>query len=274
MGFISAIILGFVQGITEFLPISSSAHLILTRSLLGITDSHALAFDALLHLATAAAVVLYFWRDIWALVQTFLRYVGRMPVGERDVALLFAIIVGTIPAAIGGFLLEGTMETRFRSPLFIAGALIVGSVLLGFAEYVYRRKGSGKERTKKQMTVRAGFIVGLFQTLALVPGMSRSGSTIAGGMLLGISRREATRFAFLLSIPIILGAGLKKVLEMLLLHEAVRWSPILVGAAVAFVVGLAAIHFMIGYLRNHTLWAFIWYQVVLALVVVFVVFSQ
>lgn len=269
MELVATIILGFVQGITEFLPISSTGHLILVRSLLNIEDNHELAFDALFHLATAGAVVVYFWRDIWALVHTFLRYIGRMPVNERDLTLLFAIIAGTVPAAVVGFLLEDAIESALRSPLLVAGAFVVGSVLLGVAEYAYRKRRT----TTKQVTVRMGVAVGLFQMLALIPGMSRSGASISGGMLLGLSRRDATRFAFLLAIPVILGAGLKKAFEMLSLGGDVSWSPVFAGALAAFVVGLLAIHFMLGYLRNHTFWPFIWYRVALAAVVILVVFA-
>jgi undecaprenyl-diphosphatase len=236
---------------------------------LGIADSHALAFDTMLHLATVGAVITYFRRDMSALVQTFLRYVGRMPVGEHDVTLLFAIIAGTIPAAIAGFFLERTLDTAFRSPLIVALVLVFGSGLLGVADYVYKRRSTPLKKT----TIRTGILVGLFQTLALMPGMSRSGSTISGGMLLGLSRREATRFAFLLSIPVILGAGLKKTLEMLSYGGDVSWGAVFVGAFVAFIVGLFAIHFMIGYVRNHTFKAFIWYRVALGLVVILMVFA-
>ncbi len=269
MSYISAIILGIVQGLTEFLPVSSTGHLILVRSWLSIADSHALAFDAVLHLATAAAVLLYFWHDLWALVQTFLRYIGRMPTNSRDMTLLVAIIVGTIPAAIGGFFLEDFMGTTFRAPLLVAVVLIIGSALLGVAEYV-----SHRQAVTRPVTVRTGFIVGLFQTLALIPGMSRAGASISGALLFGISRKDATRFAFLLSIPVILGAGLKKTLEMLSLKEAVSWGPIFVGALVAFIVGIVTIHFILGYVRHHTFWPFIWYRIVLALVVVLAVFAR
>mgnify|MGYP001560858762 CR=1 FL=1 len=269
MTYFTAVILGFVQGITEFLPVSSTGHLILARSVLGSEGTHALAFDALLHLATAAAVILYFRRDMWALVQTFLRYVGRMPVNARDVTLLFAIIAGTIPAAIVGFFLESLMDSVLRGPLIVAGSLIVGSLLLGSAEYVYRRK----RISPGHLTVRIGAYIGLFQMLALIPGMSRSGSSISGGILLGLSRTEATRFAFLLSVPVILGAGLKKGVALLSQGADVSLGPVFVGAMVAFISGLCAVHFMLRYLRTHTFWPFIWYRFVLAAVVILVVFA-
>ena len=263
MDFLTASILGFVQGITEFLPVSSTGHLILTRSLFSASDSHALAFDAMLHLATAAAVIVYFWRDLWALVQTFLRYAGRMPVDKRDLALIVALVVGTIPAAIAGVLLESTMDTLFRSPLLVAVVLVLGSVLFGFAEYQYSRT-----KRIREVTVWTGLYIGLFQVLALIPGMSRSGSTISGGMLLGLTRAAATRFAFLLAVPVILGAGFKKLLELMSQEGDVSWGAISVGAVIAFVVGLAAIHFMIGFLKKHTLWPFVWYRIALATVVI------
>lgn len=264
MGFFTASILGFVQGVTEFLPISSTGHLILARSFLEIVDSHALAFDAVLQMATVCAVIVYFWRDLWTLLQTFLRYIGRMPVNARDINLVWALLIGTIPAVILGLLLEDAMEVLFRSPLLVAGVLVVGSGLFIIAETRY-----SKRPPQKEINIKTGFLIGLFQTLALIPGMSRSGSTIAGGMLLGLSRVEATRFGFLLAIPVILGAGLKKLMELLVIGSGeVVWSALAAGALVAFVVGLAAIHFMIRFVRTHTLWPFIWYRIVLAAVVV------
>jgi len=266
MDMLDAIILGIVQGITEFLPISSTGHLILARSFLEVADGHALAFDAMLHLATAGAVIVYFSKDIRQLLQTLLRMFGRLPVDARDVTLLKALVIGTIPAVVLGLFLEGFMESTFRDPLLVAGVLVAGSILFMFAEYKYQN--SAREG---KMTVSTGLKVGFFQSLALLPGMSRSGATIAGGMLLGFTRIEAARFAFLLAIPVILGAGGKKYIELMTSDATVSWVPILVGAATAFVVGLVAIHFMLSFVRNHTLWPFIWYRIILAGFVVFFV---
>ena len=267
-GIITGILLGVVQGATEFLPISSTGHLILTRSLFGIEDTHALAFDAILHLATAAAVIVYFIDDLWNLLQTLLRKIGRLPVNEKDARLLYALIVGTIPAVVLGLLLESTMETWFRSPLLVAGVLVLGSLLFMLAEYLYEKRPRNAD-----ISVGKGFKIGLFQSLALVPGVSRAGASIAGGMLLGFSRSDAARFAFLLSIPIILGAGVKKLIELLGATDPVSWVAVGVGAVTSFVVGLLAIHFMLSFVRNHTLWPFIWYRLVLAAVVVLLVFT-
>lgn len=266
MHFLPAILLGLTQGLTEFLPVSSSGHLVLAHQLFGSVTENDLAFDAILHLATALAVIVYFRADIWLLVHTVLRKLERLPVNERDFSLVLALIVGTVPAVVFGLLLETYMETLFRNPLLVAGVLVVGSLLFMLAEWVYLNR-----QRDDRIGLSKGFKIGLFQSLALVPGMSRSGASIAGGMLLGLSRVEATRFAFLLAVPVILGAGSKKFLELATTDAAVSWVVLGVGAVTAFVVGLLAIHFMLRFLRTHTLWPFIWYRIILAVVVVFLV---
>lgn len=266
MGVFEAIALGVVQGLTEFLPVSSTGHLILARELFGVDNTNALAFDAILHLATATAVIVYFFKDIMILVNTALRKLSRLPVNSSDLTLLYALIVGTIPAVILGLLLESTMETLFREPLLVALVLIIGSIFFMYAEWVYMHKGRTNE-----LNVKKGLKIGLFQSLALIPGMSRSGSAIAGGMLLGFSRSEAARFAFLLAVPIMLGAGSKKLLELIVSDGAVEWAAVGIGAITAFLVGLFAVHFMISFVRKHTLWPFIWYRIILAAFVVFIV---
>ncbi len=265
MDIIDSVILGIVQGITEFLPVSSTGHLILTRVIFDISDVNALAFDAILHLATATAVIVYFRKDLFLLAQAGLRKLGRLPVNKRDETLLYSLLVATIPAVLIGLSLESFMESAFRAPLLVAVILVIGSVFFMYAEWVYQNTPRDKS-----MSVKKGFKIGLFQALALLPGMSRSGATIAGGMLLGLSRVEAARFSFLLAIPIITGAGFKKLIEMLAIEETVSWLPILAGAVVAFMVGLWAIHFMLKFVQTHTLWPFIWYRIILAGVIVFI----
>jgi undecaprenyl-diphosphatase len=267
MDIISSIILGFVQGVTEFLPVSSTGHLVLAHSVLGVEGSSSLAFDAVLHLATALAVIVYFFDEIYLLVQAVLRKLGRLPVNEKDILIVKALAVGTIPAVVLGLLLESYMEQMFRNPALVAVILIAGSLLFMYAEYVYQNNFHTGE-----IDTKTGFKIGLFQTLALIPGMSRSGSTIAGGMILGLNRSDAARFSFLLAVPVILGGGFKKILELLSSSEPVAWTPIALGAVTAFIVGLCAIHFMITFVRKHTLWPFIWYRITLAFFVLFVTF--
>lgn len=265
MDILHAIILGVVQGLTEFLPISSTGHLILTREIFGMAPTNALAFDAVLHLATALAVTLYFHKDIKVLVNTVLRKMGRLPVNTRDMTLLYAIIAATIPAVILGLLLESLMETVFRNPLLVAIVLVLGSLLFMYAEWVYENS-----YPQNEMSILKGLKIGLFQCLALIPGMSRSGSVIAGGMLLGLTRHEAARFAFLMAIPVIAGAGMKKILELMQTNESVSWGSVGIGALAAFFTGLFAVHFMLKFVRTHSLWPFIWYRIILAGFVVFV----
>ena len=266
MSIFEALTLGVVQGLTEFLPVSSTGHLILVRELFSVSEVNALAFDAILHLATAAAVILYFHRDIRLLINTALRKLGRLPVNESELTLLYALLIGTIPTVILGLSLESAMEDFFRHPLLVAGVLVAGSFLFMYAEWVYMHNHKANK-----MNLKKGFKIGLFQALALIPGMSRSGATISGGMILGLTREEAARFAFLLAVPVILGAGTKKLLELIVDDGEVVWKVVGVGAVAAFVTGLAAIHFMLGFVRKHSLWPFIWYRFILASFVVFVV---
>lgn len=258
MGIFDAIILGIVQGITEFLPISSTGHLILARAWLSISADHGLAIDAVLQLSTALAVLIYFRRDIKAI--TFDFFTGR----ERKLGS--AIVLGTIPAVVAGLFLESYMETTFRSAELVAWMLMAGSLLFLAAEYAAKRYAMWGLVTS--VTPARGFVVGLFQCLALIPGMSRSGSTIVGGLFLGFTREEAARFGFLLSLPILFGSGLKKLFE--LSGEGLLpmlGFPLALSALVAFLVGLAAIHYLLRYLRNHTLMVFVIYRVFLAGVV-------
>lgn len=259
MQIVDAVILGIVQGITEFLPISSTGHLILAREWLVIDATNALAFDAILHLATTAAVILYFWSDLWVLFQAVLRKLGRLPVNEKDLTLFYALAIGTIPAALLGFFLEPILTAHFETAAVVAVVLLLASVFFLFAEWKYYLRP-----THGQLTLRSGLLVGCFQALALLPGFSRSGATIAGGMLLGLSRYEASRFSFLLAIPITAGVGLKKMLDLMAEGGTVEWTPIFVGAFVAMVTAFTVIHYFLAFIRKHTLWPFVWYGVILA----------
>lgn len=259
MELLDAIILGLVQGVTEFLPISSSGHLVLAREWLMIDDINALAFDAILHFATTAAVIIYFWSDLWRLLQVAMRRLGRLPVDQKDMTLLVALVVGTIPAVVFGVFLESVISEHLDTSLMVAGILLVASIFFLYAEWRYSVSPPHGE-----ITVKRGLLVGFFQVLALLPGMSRSGATIAGGMLLGLTRIEATRFSFLLAIPITLGVGLKMTLDLMKEEGVVAWTQIGVGAVVAFVTALFVIHFFLAFIRKYTLWPFIWYGVILA----------
>jgi undecaprenyl-diphosphatase len=244
------------------------------REALRETAQNALAYDAVLQLATGLAIVVYFFPDLSRLFTVFLRMVGGMATEANDKALVIAVMVGTIPALILGIFLEELMETAFRSPLLVAFVLVAGSCLLAYAEFHSgMRANENIQKGDISISPKRGLLIGCFQALALIPGMSRSGATIAGGLILGLTRYEATRFSFLLAVPIILGSGGKKLLELLANESLVALTPMLIGAGTAFMVGLIAIHFMLIFVRTHSLWPFIWYRIALALVVVFSVLN-
>ncbi|XKT74871.1 MAG: undecaprenyl-diphosphatase UppP [Patescibacteria group bacterium UBA2103] len=259
-----AIILGIVQGLTEFLPISSTGHLVLVQEFLGVADVYGLSFDAILHLATALAVGIYFFKDFLRIAYAFLYRITGRPVNKEDEKLLWLLVVGTIPAAVLGFFLEGYMETVFRSAILVAWTLIVGALVFLAAEWFSKRYMEKEEVPTFAKAIGIGF----FQALALIPGMSRSGMTISGGLFLGLSREAAARFGFMLSLPIILGSGGKKFLELLNAGAfdtgatAIIW-----GSIAAFVSGLIAIHFLLRFVKNHSLTVFAVYRIILAVIV-------
>lgn len=267
MEVLDAVILGIVQGVTEFLPISSTGHLVLVRDWLSVTEVNGLAIDAVLHFATTLAVILYFRSDLMVLIGALFRKLGKLPVNQKDITLLYALMIGTIPAVLLGLALEATISTYLQTPLVIAGVLFLASIFFLYAEwrqYVEQQRG--------EIDLKKGFLVGCYQALALLPGFSRSGATIAGGMLLGLTRYEATRFSFLLAIPITFGAGAKKLLDLLQEGGAVDWLPIYIGAAVAAVTALIVIHYFLKFTRKYTLWPFVWYGITLSLIVLYVTY--
>lgn len=265
MDYIHAIILGLVQGLTEFLPISSSGHLIIARKIFNLPLEGSLSFDAVLQCATALAVLLYFAKDLWGIAYSAFRYVCGKAIEEREKTYIWAIILGTIPAIIFGLLLESKMDSVFRNIQLVALALLAGSALMygaqKYAEKISPRVTLGENGG---LTVKKGIMIGFFQSLALIPGISRSGATISGGLLMGLSREEATRFSFLLSVPILVGSGLKKLLEVDFTASGGVLGSLFIGSAASFVVGLLSIHYLIKYLKTHNLSVFIWYRVILA----------
>jgi undecaprenyl-diphosphatase len=242
MNVVEVIFLGLVQGLTEFIPVSSSGHLIVAREFFNFSDQ-GLAFDAVLQLATALAVLVYFVKDFPRLI--------------RDKQMVWALVLGTIPAVVFGLLLQGQMETAFRSAHLVAWMLLLGAGIM------YGAEKWGKQN--RELTPMSGLGVGFFQVLALVPGFSRSGATISGGLFLGLTREAATRFSFLLSLPIIVGSGLKELLALSSSGALSEFSAtLLLASFVAFGSGILAIHFLINYLKTHSLTPFIWYRVALA----------
>jgi undecaprenyl-diphosphatase len=262
MTHLGAIILGLIEGFTEFIPVSSSGHLIIAREVLNIKDVQALSFDAVIQMSATLALILYFYKDVLKLVQNFFKLIFRKNILEKEKTLLYAIILGTIPAVFFGFLLEKEMESAFRSAHLVSLALLFGAWLMWYAQR--------QAKENKSLDIKNGILVGLYQCLALVPGVSRSGATISGGLLSGLSKEEAIRFSFLLSIPILLGSGLKKLFEVRgeLLGNSFG-SLLLLGSLTAFLAGYLSIRFLMKYLKNNDLNIFIYYRIALFIAIFF-----
>lgn len=259
MHFLEAIILGFVQGLTEFLPISSSAHLrILGEFFPGAQDPGA-AFTAITQIGTEAAVVVFFWRDIVRIIGNWFRSLaGRVPRNDPDARMGWLIIVGTIPIVVLGLLFQDQIETVLRSMWLIAGMLIFFGVLLGIADMI-----GAKRRKLEDITIGHGVIFGFAQALALIPGVSRSGGTITAGLLLGYERSAAARYAFLLAIPAVFGSGFYQLAKSAGEQGPFTLAETAVATVVAFIVGLGVIAFFMRWISKHSFLPFVIYRVAL-----------
>ncbi|HWA97497.1 MAG TPA: undecaprenyl-diphosphatase UppP [Pirellulales bacterium] len=267
-----AIVLGIVQGLTEFLPISSTAHLRIVPALLGWSDPGA-AFSAVIQCGTLAAVVAYFWRELIAVVRgTLLGIAHGRPFETFEARLGWMMVVGTLPIVVLGLLLKDLIETELRSLYVIAGALAGLAVVLMIAEQIHRRRAQAGDEGRRldEATWTDGLVVGFAQALALVPGSSRSGVTIMGGLFRGLSREAAARFSFLLSMPAVFAAGMYQLLKErhALLASADAARDLIVATVVAGIVGYAAVAFLLHYLRRHSTYLFIIYRLALAAVLV------
>lgn len=258
------ILLALVQGLTEFLPISSSAHLILPSQLLGWQDQ-GLAFDVGVHVGTLAAVMIYFRRDVRDLILAWLGSLAGRHSCESRLAWLVAL--ATIPAVVAGFLLNDAISHYGRSILVIAGTTLIFGVLLGWADA--RRT---ERHAMSNIGVKDAVLIGLAQAVALIPGTSRSGITITAALMLGYDRQSAARFSFLLSIPVILGAGMLKGQELLQSGTAAQWLPIAIGTLVAGLSALACIHLFLKWLDRIGMRPFVIYRLLLGLVLLAVYF--
>ena len=261
---IEAVILGVVQGLTEFLPVSSSGHLLLGQYFLGLNqDRFGLSFDVALHMGTLVAVVSYFWRDLIRMALAFFRSFGHRDLNDPDQRLAYLVIASTVPAALIGFLFEGFFESTVRSPWVVVFNFVLVGILFLVAEAV----GSHR-RLASKLGFGEAVGIGLAQATALVPGVSRSGATITLGLLLGLRREEAARFSFLMSVPIIAGAGGLKLGEVLAggmgAHE---WLLFVAGFVTSAFVGYFTIRFLLNYLTHHSLRVFAYYRFAVAAVV-------
>jgi undecaprenyl-diphosphatase len=277
VSFIEAIILGLVQGLTEFLPISSSAHLRIVGEFMGTGADPGAAFTAITQLGTETAVVIFFWKDLTRIIGKWFRALGRkVPQSDPDVRLGWFIILGSIPIVILGLVFQTAIETTLRSLWIIAFTLIIFGILLGVADLVGK-----KERTLEKLTWPHAIIFGFAQAMALIPGVSRSGGTITAGRFLGYDRPSAARYSFLLAIPAVFGSGLYQVYKSVkepcsdaaakaLTCAPEIFSPVetLVATVIAGLVGYFVIAFLMNYISKRSFLPFVIYRVLLGLVLI------
>jgi undecaprenyl-diphosphatase len=269
MSFLEAIILGVVQGITEFLPISSSGHLILGQSLFHLNSESLKSFDIAVHFGTLLAIFYYFRKDYLALIKAKIAWIkGKLgqkveitPEIKENQKLLLMLILGTIPAILVGLTLEEIIDAQFRNPSSVAIMLIIVGVIFIVAEIIHQKI------PKKELTFKKGLLIGVIQSLALVPGVSRSGSTITAGLLMGIEREKAARYSFLLGSVAMVAATAYACLKVIkgdyLLPET---GVLLVGVVASMISGYLAINFLMKFLKNHTLISFGIYRILIGLV--------
>ncbi|QBX57711.1 undecaprenyl-diphosphate phosphatase [Nocardioides seonyuensis] len=258
MDLLKAVVLGIIQGLTEFLPISSSAHLRIFPELFGWGDPGA-AFTAVIQIGTELAVLIYFRKDIWRIANAWVRALFQPEWrGTLDARMGWFIIIGSLPIVVLGVLLKDVIERDFRNLWIIGTMLIVMGIVLGIAD-----RTSRADRPIGKITLRDAVLMGAAQALALIPGVSRSGATISMGRLLGFEREAATRYAFLLAIPAVVGAGLFELKEIPHGHNDFGWGPTITATVVSFVVGYAAIAWLLRYVSTKSYTPFVVYRVLL-----------
>ena len=260
MGFIEAIILGLVQGLTEFLPISSSAHLRIVGEFLPSAEDPGATFTAITQLGTETAVIIYFWKDITRIIGAWFRSLrGSIPRNDADARLGWIVIIGTVPIVIVGYFAQEAIRSSLRSLWITAIVLIVFGILLGLADLLGRRT-----KELADVSYRDGIAIGLAQMLALIPGVSRSGASTSAGLALGYTRPTAARISFLLAIPAVFGSGLYEVVHSLGEPEgAYGYAETAVATVVAFAVGLGVIAFLMRYISTHSFLPFVVYRLLL-----------
>ncbi|MFF3541337.1 undecaprenyl-diphosphate phosphatase [Streptomyces platensis] len=270
MSWFESFVLGLVQGLTEFLPISSSAHLRLTAAFAGWQDPGA-AFTAITQIGTEAAVIIYFRKDIGRIISTWSRSLfNRELRHDHDAQMGWLVIVGSIPIGVLGITLKDAIEGPFRDLRLIATTLIVMGVVLGIADRLAARdETGGRHRAAKQrktltdLSVKDGLLYGVCQAMALIPGVSRSGATISGGLLMGYTRESAARYSFLLAIPAVLASGVYELKDAGQGH--VSWGPTVFATIIAFVVGYAVIAWFMKFISNKSFMPFVIYRILLGI---------
>ncbi|MFA6992124.1 MAG: undecaprenyl-diphosphatase UppP [Candidatus Gracilibacteria bacterium] len=267
MTIIDALILGILQGITEFLPISSDGHLVIVEQLMKLDMEHLKSFDVLLHMGTLLAIIVYFWKDVIALIKAFFLFIfGKLSKDDPYVKLIFLIVIGTIPAVFAGLFLGDYIDLYLRSVSFTGVFMILMAFTYIFSEMAYKNH----QTKKSELNFKQVFVIGILQAMALLPGISRSGSTISAAIFQGVDRSYAARFSFLLGLPAILGAGvltgLKDVMGVTASYQIYNFPAFAVGFFISFIFGLISIWALMKLLKKHSLLVFAIYLLALGVV--------
>jgi undecaprenyl-diphosphatase len=261
VNWIEAAFLGLVQGITEFLPVSSSAHLRIVGEFLPNAQDPGAAFTAITQLGTETAVVVFFWRDIVRIIKAWFGALrGKVPRNDPDVRMGWLVILGSVPIVVLGLLFQDQIESTFRSMWIVATMLIVFGLILAIAEYVGRQT-----RELPELTYRHGILYGFAQALALIPGVSRSGGTITAGLLMGYTREAAARYSFLLAIPAVFGSGVFQLVKSYDEQGPFTLPETALATLVAFFVGFAIIGWFLRFVSTRGYGFFVWYRILLGL---------
>ncbi|WP_313814598.1 undecaprenyl-diphosphate phosphatase [Glutamicibacter sp.] len=262
MNWFEAAFLGLIQGLTEFLPISSSAHLRIVGELLPNAQDPGAAFTAITQLGTETAVIVFFWRDIVRIIGAWFKaLMGKVPHSDPDAKMGWMIILGSIPIGVLGLLLEDYIDTNFRSLWIVATMLVVFGLILAIADQY------GKQTRKlEDLTVKHGILYGFAQALALVPGVSRSGGTITAGLLMGYTREAAARYSFLLAIPAVFLSGLYKLAKSFSEPGVYTLAQTGLATVVAFIVGFLMVGWFLKYVSTHSYRFFVWYRIILGFI--------
>jgi undecaprenyl-diphosphatase len=266
IGWFEAVVLGLVQGLTEFLPISSSAHIRVVSALFGWQDPGA-AFTAVIQLGTEAAVLIYFRRTIWEIISTWARSLWTPALrGQQAAKMGWYVIVGSLPIGVLGVVFKDQIETVFRDLRLVGTTLVVFALVLWFADHTARNRLT----LEKHLSFTHAVVYGLAQSLALIPGVSRSGGTITAGLLLDYRREDAAKYSFLLAIPAVLSSGLLEVVQIGG-AQAPAWGPTIAATLISFVVGYAAVAWFLRYISHHRFTSFVIYRIALGLFVILAV---
>lgn len=291
MDLFQSFILGALQGITEFLPISSSGHLVLGEHFFGLNTAALKSFDITVHMGTLLAILIYFWKDVWKMIKTFFELItGKTSLSNPYAKLILYIVIGTIPAVIAGLLLNDWIDENFRNIKTVGTFMILVGSTFYLGEYVYQRyyqsslktvivktvnkikdffSSEGGNEEVQGLNLRKAIVIGCAQSIALLPGVSRSGSTIVAGLFQGVERSSAARFSFLLGIPVIAGAGILTFMgDGSAIVEAVPYSSLAIGFITSFVFGMLSISFLMHFLKRFSLNIFAVYLVIVGVITI------